>query len=356
MKTSPLLISLLALTGLALAQDSNWTAQTSGVTARLRGVSAVNAKVAWASGADLSLLRTADGGANWIKLKPPADADKLDFRDIDAIDERTAYALSIGPGPASRIYKTVDAGASWQLQHQNTEAQGFYDAMTFWDARHGLVVGDSIDGRFQILVTRDGGAHWDKVPDAALPPALPGEGAFAGSGSNIAVMGSGQDRREAWIVTNSPGRSRVLHTADGGKRWQVVDTPLAASATAGIFSVHFRDRLHGVIVGGDYKQEQAAVDNAAFTSDGGKTWTLVKQPQGLSGFRSVVKHLPGSKSSWIAVGPQGADRSDDDGKTWQPMPLAAGMAGFDALSFAPGLKQGWASGAAGALAGLRLAR
>jgi len=51
--------------------------------------------------------------------------------------------------------------------------------------------------------------------------------------------------------------------------------------------VAFRDALHGVVVGGDYQQESAAVDNAAWTSDGGATWTLVKG-RGLSGFRSVV--------------------------------------------------------------------
>ena len=53
----------------------------------------------------------------WTKLAPPAEpgASKLDFRDIDAIDARTAYVLSIGEGPASRIYKTIDAGITWTL-------------------------------------------------------------------------------------------------------------------------------------------------------------------------------------------------------------------------------------------------
>lgn len=342
------LLSLIATAALA-ASTAEWTSQASGVGARLRGISAVNESVAWASGAENSILRTSDGGANWVRLKAPGDAatDKLDFRDIDAIDTRTAYALSIGPGPASRIYKTKDAGANWVLQHTNQEPKGFLDAMTFWDAESGLVIGDSIDGKFQILKTDNGGKTWAPVPEAGLPPALPGEGAFAASGSNIAVQG----KSEAWIATNSASKSRVLHTTDGGRSWTVVETPLAAGPSAGIFSIVFRDRLHGVIVGGDYKLEQAAVDNVAITSDGGKTWTLVKD-KGLSGFRSVVKYLPGAQRSLIAVGPQGADRSDDDGKTWHPVPLPAGMAGFDTLSFAPGAQKAWASGAAGGLARL----
>ena len=45
-----------------------WTVQTSGVTARLRGVSAVSERVAWASGSGATVLRTTDGGATWQKL------------------------------------------------------------------------------------------------------------------------------------------------------------------------------------------------------------------------------------------------------------------------------------------------
>ena len=45
----------------------------------------------------------------------------LDFRDIDAVDERTAYVLSIGDGDASRIYKTTDGGRTWTLQFRNTD-------------------------------------------------------------------------------------------------------------------------------------------------------------------------------------------------------------------------------------------
>src|SRR5687768_5923591 len=61
-----------------------WTPQTAGVAARLRGVSAVSDRVAWASGANGTVVRTADGGLTWQRLRVP-DAEQLDFRDIDAI-------------------------------------------------------------------------------------------------------------------------------------------------------------------------------------------------------------------------------------------------------------------------------
>jgi hypothetical protein len=44
--------------------------------------------------------------------------------------------------------------------------------------------------------------------------------------------------------------------------------------SAGIFSIAFRDSIHGVIAGGDYKRPNEDGPNLAFTEDGGKTWTL----------------------------------------------------------------------------------
>lgn len=326
-----LLIALLA----TLAPT--WTSQTSGVTARLRGVSAVNERVAWASGSGSTVLRTTDGGATWQKLT--VTSDTLDFRDVDAIDADTAYALSIGNGPASRIYKTTDAGATWTMQYKSDDQKVFLDAMSFWDANNGIVFGDSVDGQLYILLTDNGGRTWTRVPPASLPPALEGEGAFAASGTNIAVFG----KTHAWIGTGAGAKARVLRTADRGRTWQVADTPLAAAQSAGIFSIAFRDAKHGIVVGGDYRKEQEAVDNLAVTSDGGATWKLVK---GLSGFRSVVAYVPGTnKPALLALGPSGGDYSLDNGQTWSRI---AGP-GFDTFSFVPRKPTGWAAGANGTL-------
>lgn len=313
----------------------HWTMQTSGVTARLRGVSAVNERVAWASGSSSTVLRTDDGGQHWQKLS--ASTDTLDFRDIDAVDPQTAYVLATGNGPASRIYKTTDAGKTWTMQFKSEDPKAFFDAMSFWDADHGIVFGDSVNSQFYILTTSDGGRVWSRVSADKLPPALENEGAFAASGTNIAVFG----KTHAWIGTGAASKSRVLRTTDGGRTWQISDTPLASGPSAGIFSVAFRDAKHGVVAGGDYRKEQEATDNLAVTSDGGVTWTLVK---GLSGYRSVIAYVPGTKMV-IALGPAGGDYSLDDGRTWTTLKGS----GFDTFSFAPGKSIGWASGANGSI-------
>ena len=318
-----------------------WTSQTSGVNSRLRGVSAVNVQVCWASGADSTVLRTIDGGSSWRKLNVTTDA--LDFRDIDAIDTQTAFALSIGNGPASRIYKTTDGGATWSLQFKNENPKAFFDAMSFWDAQHGIVFGDSFDGHFDVLITENGGESWTRVDPHKLPPALPNEGAFAASGTNIAVFG----KDHAWIGTGAGERARVLRTSDRGRTWQVADTPLASAQSSGIFSIAFRDKKHGVVVGGDYTKENEAINNLAFTTDGGLTWSI---GQGLTGFRSVVAYIPGTDSGLVAIGPSGGDYSTDDGKTWKPIPNTS----FDTFSFVRGKALGWASGAKGNIGKLNI--
>jgi photosystem II stability/assembly factor-like uncharacterized protein len=214
----------------------------------------------------------------------------------------------------------------------------FLDAMDFWSEDRGLAFSDAIDGRFVIFSTENGGRRWARLPADRLPAALANEGAYAASGTNVATLG----KDHVWIGTTA---SRVLRSADRGKTWTVAQTPLPTSQAAGIFSVAFRDEWHGVAVGGDYQKEAQAVDNVAVTADGGRTWTLGK---GLAGFRSVVAHRPGSRTEWIAIGPQGADISLDDGATWAPLPRA----GFHTFSFAPNGRVGWGAGERGAVARL----
>lgn len=339
MKTAASLTTALAavLAARLLAQSPGlpgappqWTLVTSGVTARLRGLSAPSARVIWASGTRGTVIRTADGGATWSQLQIP-DAESLDFRDIDAVDDRTAYVLSIGEGDASRIYKTSDAGRTWTIQFRNDNPRAFFDAMAFRDARAGFAVSDSVDRRMIVLTTTDGGAHWSPI-SSGLPPALEGEGVYAASGTNIAIGG-----RHVWIGTNA---SRVVRSTDSGRTWTVANTPLPASSSAGIFSIAFADDNRGIVVGGDYKVESGAVNNAAITIDGGQTWTTVA---GLGGFRSAVAFLPSRPGTVVAVGPSGADFSADSGRTWTPIQGP----GFHTLAVAHGTRTVWGAGEKG---------
>jgi photosystem II stability/assembly factor-like uncharacterized protein len=320
-----------------------WIPQPGPATERLRAVSAVSRSVVWASGNRGTVVRTADGGGTWAKLTVPG-AEALDFRDIEAVDARTAYVLSIGPGDKSRIYKTSDAGATWTLQFTSADPKAFYDAIAFWDAQHGLAVGDPVDGRFTILRTADGGRSWTLTPADSRPDALPGDGMFAASGTCLVVSG----KNDAWMGTGGAARARVFHSVDRGLTWSSADVPIAAgAASAGVFSIAFADGRRGLAVGGDYRKEGESGDNVARSDDGGRTWTPTGVAR-LRGFRSAVAWVPGSPGEAIAVGPAGTDRTTDGGATWASL----GNDGFHALSIAPSGDAAWAVGEQGRIAKL----
>ena len=268
----PLLLLALATTAVA---QSGPRLEISRTTESLRGASVVSRQVAWASGTHGTYLRTTDAGRTWTPTQVP-DATALDFRAVVAFSADEAFLMSAGPGDQSRIYHTSDAGRHWQLQFTNTNPKGFFDSMVFWDPKHGVVLGDPIADdtgklKFELLETDDG-QNWKPIPPAQLPDAIAGEGAFAASNSCLAIL-PGTDQN-LWFATGGAA-ARVFHSPDRGKTWEVFDTPiLHGPDSAGIFSIAFRDSLHGVIAGGDYKRPKEDGPDLAFTNDGGKTWTL----------------------------------------------------------------------------------
>ena len=328
------LLPALCFTATLLAQS--WAPQAGNTRTSLRGVSAIDARTVFASGSGGTWLATTDGGVTWKAATVPG-AEALDFRGIRAVDARTIYLMSAGAGDKSRIYKTTDAGEHWTLLYTNPDPKGFFDAIAFWDAQHGMVVGDQLEGRAEILTTDDGGATWQHRPP---PPALPNEGSFAASNTCLTLLGS----RDAWFATGGSAAARVFHSKDRGRTWSVATTPIRNDGpSAGIFSLAFADARHGIAVGGDYSKDKEDRQNVALTSDGGRTWSAPASP-GPKGFRSAVAGLPGRKL-WVATGSSGSDASADGGKSWKLFDSGA----YNAMSFVAG-GDGWAVGPQGRIA------
>jgi len=60
--------------------------------------------------------------------RSPGQPD-LDFRGVVAISDTTAYLMSSGEGDKSRIYKTADGGATWELQFTDVNKAFFLDSV-----------------------------------------------------------------------------------------------------------------------------------------------------------------------------------------------------------------------------------
>jgi photosystem II stability/assembly factor-like uncharacterized protein len=330
---------ILASASIAAAAGAQWTPQSSGTTAEFRGLSVVSPTVVWASGTRGRVAHTKDGGRTWT-VDTVAGAGTLDLRSIRAASATRAWAASAGPAEQgqAKIFATSN-GREWRLEYATTDSGAFLDAMAFWDDRHGIALSDPVGGKLFLLTTADGGAHWTRLPTDDAPPMLPGEAAFAASGTCIAVQGTSK----VWIATGGGARARVFRSADRGRTWSVTDTPVhAGNASSGNFSVAFSDALHGVVVGGDYQQAHAALDNVALTSDGGRTWTLPKGPLP-QGYMSGVAYVPGTAGkSIVAVGLGGTARSSDGGQSWTMVDTV----GYNSVAFAS-RDAGWAVGPRG---------
>ncbi len=329
----------LAATSLAFApgsqNDFSWQLSPTGSTARLRGLSVVSSSVVWASGSGGTVLRTVNGGSTWQSVGPPG-TETLQFRDIEAFDASNAVILSIGNGGDSRVYVTSNGGQSWTLAFVNDDPNAFYDCMAFFDRHRGLALSDPVQGRFRILATSNGGQSW-RVLDTEMPPALPGEFAFAASGQCITTAGG----RDAFFGTGGDVVARVFHSGDRGQTWQVSTTPIRSGPSAGIFALAFRDPRHGLASGGDFAAPTASPDALALTDDGGATWQLVADAP--NEYRSGAHWVNGQVA--IIVGPTGSDASADAGRSWVNFDGGS----FDTVDCAGGWAC-WASGEQGRVA------
>jgi photosystem II stability/assembly factor-like uncharacterized protein len=316
--------------------------QDSHSTASLRGIDAPAHGIAWASGSGGTILRTLDGGHLWQVCNTPKGAEKLDFRGIQALDEKTAIIMSIGKGDSSRIYKTTDACQTWKLVFTNPDSDGFFDTIHRVTSHQFYVLGDPVKDKFAMFFSGDTGDTWSIVDDPGLE-AEKGDGAFAASNSSFVSIGS-----TLFFGTGGAGNPHVYRTsetcpkdkAEGScpVQWVKTDIPLAShNAASGAFSLagRFITNAAGrsstvlVAVGGTYDKPTETAGTAAFSRDGGKTWTASTTSP--SGFRSAVVYDRESRV-WIAAGTSGADISKDDGNTWIPLKNTDPPAAWNAIA------------------------
>ncbi len=257
--------------------------------------------------ADKGVFGTVELGSGKIRRGVQTyDSLLPEFRAV-AHTKNDFFMLSVA-SPAL-LFKTSDQGRM-SLVYEERDTLAFYDAMIFWNDLEGLAIGDSMNGCLSVIITRDGGNQWKKTPCNQLPSALPGEGAFAASNTNIALSGD-----QAWVGTTA---GRLLYTADKGMSWSILPSPiLHDTPSQGIYSIDFENGLLGIAFGGDYTRPEENIANKALTRDGGKTWRLLasgKEP----GYKSCVRFVPGSEGKEIvATGFTGISYSKDMGEHWE---------------------------------------
>ena len=272
----------------------------------MRGLAVVSDSVAWVSGSNGYVGKTLNGGKTW-EWTQPKGYEKLDFRDIEAFDK--FKAIIVNAGSPAYVLTTNDGGKSWKEVYKNTDSLIFLDGMGFWNSQEGIIFGDPINDKMQLLKTTDGGLTWQNISANIKEKMKMGEAGFAASGTTIRTSSDGK----VWIATGGKV-SRIFYSPNYGNRWKVYDCPIIQGENStGPFSIAFYNAKKGIVVGGNYLKDKENLNNVLLTTNGGRTWSKPIQP--VLGYRSAVEYV--TDQLCFATGSSGTDYSTDGGKNWQ---------------------------------------
>ena len=233
------------------------------------------------------------------------------YPEFRAVGHTSDALLMLSVANPALLYKVREFGEP-ELVYVEKDSMVFYDAMNFWNENEGIAMGDFMDGCLAIIITRDGGQTWNKLPCSVLPEPMEGEGAYAASNTNISVIND-----HTWIATSS---MRIFYSPDKGVNWEVIQTPVINGASAqGIYSIDFYDDKIGFAIGGDYTSPEYNAANKAITLDGGHSWHLIAENQEPN-YKSCVQFVPSSSGKGlVAVGFTGISYSADQGLSWKKL-------------------------------------
>jgi photosystem II stability/assembly factor-like uncharacterized protein len=179
--------------------------------------------------------KSTDGGHSWKTIFPPQPRqnrqDNVSALAIAPTRPEAIYAIkSDFANGRTTIYKSIDAGTSWQATTsvRGTYAMGFATALAV-DPRHPTTVYAAIGAN--VLKTTDAGMTWQPIADG-LPIAAAGRGSCHCQGGVTALA---VDPRRTGTVYAAPTQGGIYKTTNGGHTWiRVIGTPLLEMYTVAV--------------------------------------------------------------------------------------------------------------------------
>lgn len=222
---------------------TNWVAQNSGVTVGLSGIQFIDKKIGYASGGfkfsgTYTLVKTINGGDTWTNVPVATSKCGSGIWFLSADTGFCAYADTLYG--KSVIAKTVNGGASWDVVYPGT---GWVSFFYFTDSKNGYATVNN----GTILRTTDGGQNWTSLN---LGVNLWGSGIYFFS------------KDTGFVGGRTNGNASIFKTVNAGVSWK----PIISSNM--IYRIFFADRKHGFALSVD----TTGAGKIIKSTDGGDTW------------------------------------------------------------------------------------
>ncbi len=270
--------SIFALPSVAFG---GWFPQNSGTSYWLYSIHfPVDDLTGYAVGTFLTVLRTTDGGTNWVTVHQSGEF--VGLRSVHFVDDGTGFAVG-GANNRRIIGKTTDKGTTWDWQN-TFGVRELYSVHFPVDTLIGYAATWE-----EILKTTDGGANWNQI--------------LLDSNLTLLSIHFPVDAQTGYAV----GAYDILKTTDGGANW------INQSSSYYLYSVSFpTDAQTGYGVG--------AYGTIVKTTDGGANW--IPQTSGTSEHLQSVD-FPVDAQTGYAVGgiwPTSSIilKTTDGGANWVP--------------------------------------
>jgi len=270
-------------------------ASSSALPSGLSVIKAISDQIAWAAGDLGTVLRTNNGGRDWVDA---SIGSHVPIVSMSAVSATSAWALPMEQG----LLKTTD-GTTWSAP---PAAPG--SLMTIDALGADLVWGGGTGGK--IVKTTDGGASW-------ITQNTPGN-------AHVQLI-KGVDAHTAWALgpnIQTPGVWFLLRTTDG-LNWQTVSPP--NPPPTGWHNISTPSKQVIWLLGESTPFSPIDTPVALLLSeDGGETW-MQRQGPADARLRSITS--TDARNLWVS-GAQGLWRSRDGALSWQ----LQGLGGEGAVS------------------------
>ncbi len=218
----------------------------------LKSISAVNDNLVWALPISSKVLKSTNGGTNWISYSfnsseiPSGSV----FNNIFAIDESTAFISGRNSSYTfASSYRTTNGGLNWVQVYSKTN--GYINAIWMKNLNEGILTDDPINNIWTIYKTTNGGNNWFI---STTFPALNSE-----TGRENSIYST---ENSIWIPT---GNGRIFYSSNFGLSWNIQNL----NNNHEIGAINFINTSTGICAGNTI---------LSYTTNSGTNWIPMSYP------------------------------------------------------------------------------